>query len=300
MLVASCATQKVAQVAPVVDAYAEGSFLFLSAAAATGASNESLAQAMATMCDPACDRIYIDIDGDPPVEALHRVTEVATTLTPAPRVYVMPASKKAIELDTGAGECAVTVTVASDGASVWRDGSAIEPDPTCRVWNRAICRGEDAVYDWPRLRSEVGVLEEVCIAFETASAGQLAAIHETLRQPRVRLIRPPSAPSDVGSADVLAERVRVAGSDLQWCLDGEVADTEQLPMRATLKVAVHTDGSVTRVDVLEGIRTTSNFEACIADVAKKFVFDPPASPQVLSIRLKFEPGAKGPTVIDEE
>lgn len=298
VLASACAAKR-PQVEMVPNAVAQGTFLQMAAADAAAASDASIAQTIGSVCDGVCDRVFVTVTDTTPPDVLLRIAAVAATIEPLPRVFVLAPNANRMELDLSAADCVVEVGVEPNGAYVIREGERLAPDPTCERWDATICRGSDDLYDWPRLRSEVGVLEEVCVAFATPTVAELPLIHETLRQPRLHLVKPRDASAAIG-ADQLTAVIKKLGPDLQWCLEGEVVD-EPVPVKATLRLAVHVDGSVTRAEVVHATRSTPQFEDCIVDVAqRKFHFESPGpAPVVVDIPLSFEPGARGPTMLSE-
>ncbi len=291
LLCTGCATGKPAPGVP--NAVVEDTFLRFSAADAAAASDDDLRASMSNACSGPCDHVYMAFDATTPVDVLQRVVTTATTVQPLPRVYLVPPSGKRIELVLAQAPCSYELTVHATGADVIRDGERLAADTTCAQWNAAICRGEDQIYDWPRLRSELGAIDELCVALSPEAVAELPTIHAMLRQPRVHFVPPKSDTAAIGE-DSLTAVIKSGGPDLQWCLDGEVAE-ELVPMQATLRLAVHTDGRVTRAEVVDATRTTAQFETCIADVASKWQFPSPGSAAtIVEIPLAFEPGARAP------
>ena len=293
LLLSACTSAKGTPDDAIPTARVDGTFLTLTSAEVERASDASLIETIATACGGPCDRLYVTIPGDVSRELLQRLVGATAAVEPTPRLFVVAGSDRRIELAVGAGVCETIVGVRTAGASVERGGTLLPPDPTCPAWEMAICRGADQRYDWPRLRSAVGAVDEICVGFDSDEASELTAIHEALRNPRIRLV-----PLEVAQADIAPETVATvidsAGSKLQWCLDGETAEEDLHPMDLTLRLAVHTDGTVIRTEVVQGVRTTSNFEACVADVVETLVFDPIEAPTTTQFTLLFEPGARAP------
>jgi hypothetical protein len=275
-LATSCATAKKTELTLAGPMTVDGNTIHFPAATAADSDGESLGEAMRTACDPRCDRVFVDVAPDTSQETLDKVVTAAQTVDPLPRLTLIPPSTKPLELSLAspvATECAAVASIQEDGIYVAFEGVPATPDDTCDNWTASVCRSEEGEYDWPRLRTILGNIDEVCVHSEIASTGTaLDAVNESLLRPHVRLVGSMSFQGTL--PDDAAEKALAARqNDIDWCYRQVLDDVP--PSEVKLRVLVDADGEVARAKVVKAVRGTPQFEECIEDVAQKLEFDEP-------------------------
>ena len=244
-----------------------------------------LRAAIEQRCQGPCDRVYLSV-GETPQGLLHKFANAVAESSHAADAYLVPPSGKRIELDVAGSDCATVIELQPDGLVVSID-SQRQPPADCERWDASVCRDDDGV-DWPRLRSLVGDRDHVCVDLGADGSVVLATLHETLRQPTIRLIQQVDAGPTVLGPEVVQRLVDRHRSEMRWCYDAETPPPP--PVRLSVRFIANPDGSIARAVAHNQVGTSAQFEKCLLDVVtSKFRFAESAAPREGGFDVAFEP-----------